>query len=135
MELHLKLIGILLILLAMIHLIFPNYFNWKKELNDLIPVNRQMMYVHTFFIALTVLLIGILCVSSAKELIETQLGARVALGLCIFWTVRLFVQFFVYSPALWKGKRFETIIHVLFSLLWVYLSVVFFLVYFLNRNI
>jgi len=89
-----------------------------------------MMAVHTFFIALTVFLMGLLCLTSSSELIETNFGKKISLGLGIFWTARLFIQFFVYSTDLWKGKKFETIIHFIFSLLWTYLSVVFLTTYF-----
>jgi hypothetical protein len=60
MDLQIKIIGGLLILLAMLHLIFPKYFNWKQELSSLSLVNRQIMYVHTFFIAFVVFLMGLL---------------------------------------------------------------------------
>jgi hypothetical protein len=126
MELHLKVIGFVLILLAIVHVGFPKQFNWKKEMNTLSLVNRQMMYVHTFFIALVVLLMGILCVTSAKELIETSLGKRICFGLGVFWLIRLFIQFFGYSSKLWKGKTFETTVHIVFILLWTYLSFIFF---------
>ncbi len=89
------------------------------------------MYVHTFFIALTLFLIGLLCLTSPADLINTTLGKRVSLGLGIFWALRLFVQFFVYSSTTWRGKAFETKIHILFSIFWIYLSVIFILVYFL----
>jgi hypothetical protein len=130
MQLHLKTIGLLLIVLALVHAIFPKYFNWKKELESLSLVNRQMMTIHTFFIALTVFLMGLLCLTSSKELLETNLGKKILLGLGIFWTIRLFIQFFGYSSALWKGKKLETIIHIIFSLLWLYLSTIFLLAYF-----
>ena len=125
MELHFKIIGVLLIGLAMIHIPFPKRFNWDVELKSLSLLNRQMMKVHTFFIALTVFLMGVLCLTSANELIETPLGKRISLGLGVFWAVRLFIQFFGYSTELWKGKAFETTMHVVFSLLWVYLSGIF----------
>lgn len=125
MEKHYSAIGLLLMTLAAIHIIFPKYFNWKEDLKTLSLINRQMMTVHTFFIALTVFLMGILCYTSAKELIETELGKRVSFGLGIFWTFRLLIQFFGYSSKLWKGKTFETIVHIFFSLLWIYLSTVF----------
>lgn len=127
---HLKIIGLILIFLALVHLIFPKYFNWRLELKSLSLINRQMMTVHTFFIALTVFLMGLLCFTSAKEIIETELGNKIALGLGVFWSIRLFVQFFVYSVKLWKGKTFETIVHVFFSGLWIYFSIVFFTLYF-----
>jgi hypothetical protein len=125
MELQLRIIGILLILLAIIHIIFPRHFNWKEELSSLSLINKQMMYVHTFFIALTVLLMGILCSTSWAELIETNLGKKICLGFGIFWGIRLVIQFFGYSSKLWKGKIFETFVHIVFSFLWVYLSYVF----------
>jgi hypothetical protein len=130
MQLHLKTIGLLLIVLALVHAIFPKYFNWKKELESLSLINRQMMAIHTFFIALTVFLMGLLCLTSSKELLETNLGKKILLGLGIFWTIRLFIQFFGYSSVLWKGKQLETIIHIIFSLLWLYLSAIFLLAYF-----
>lgn len=111
--------------LALIHVIFPKYFNWKEELKPLSLINRQMMTVHTFFIALVVFMMGLLCLTSSIELIETKLGKTISLGLGIFWSIRLFIQFFGYSSELWKGKTFETTVHILFSLFWTYLSVVF----------
>lgn len=116
-------------LLALVHVIFPKYFNWKEELKSLSLVNKQMMIVHTFFIALMVFLIGGLCWTSAEELVDTQLGKRISLGLGVFWSIRLLIQFFGYSSKLWKGKTFETIVHVLFSGLWLYLSVIFWMNY------
>ncbi len=129
MEVHLNAIGVLLIILAMIHGIFPTYFKWTTELAPISLINRQMMYVHTFFIALVLLLMGILCLTSAKQIIETQLGHKLALGMGIFWAFRLAIQLFGYSSKLWRGKRFETTIHVLFLILWSYMSVVFFSLY------
>lgn len=120
----------MLIMLSLIHIIFPRYFKWKQELNSLSIMNRQMMVVHTFFIALVVFLTGLLCLSSSNELITTSLGKKISLGLGVFWVIRLFTQFFGYSAVLWKGKAFETTVHILFSLLWIYLSAIFLIVYF-----
>ena len=128
MHLHLKIVGTLLIALALIHVGFPKYFNWQKELGTLSLINRQMIWVHTFFIALTIFLMGLLCLTSSGELIETNLGKKIALGFGIFWLVRLFIQFFGYSSKLWKGKIFETWAHILFTLLWTYLSFIFWLI-------
>ena len=126
MEIHFKIAGILLIALSLVHIIFPKYFDWGNDLKPLTLINRQMMYVHTFFVAFVLLLMGLLCITSAQQIIHTTLGNRLAFGLGCFWTVRLLVQFFIYSPKLWRGKKFETAIHILFSLLWAYLSAVFF---------
>ncbi len=130
MEVHFTIIGIILIPLSIIHVIFPKYFDWAKELKVLTLINREMIYVHTFFIALTILMMGILCLTSAQELTETNLGKKISLGLGIFWTLRLFIQFFGYSSILWKGKVFETTVHIFFTLMWTYMSVIFLAAYF-----
>jgi hypothetical protein len=133
MELNLEIIVYILILLALGHVIFPHYFNWADELRQVSLINRQLMYVHTFFIGLVLMLMGLLCITSANEIISTALGRRIALGLGIFWLARLFIQFFVYSPELWKNKLRETLIHVVFVLLWTYLSAMFLWVYFYQQ--
>ena len=130
MIIHLRIIGCLMIVLALVHLAFPRYFNWGEELKPLRLINRQMMLIHTLFVAIVVLLMGILCISSSGELITTNIGRKVCLGMGIFWVVRLYVQFFGYSKELWSGKRLETFIHIVFSILWGYFSLVFTFIYF-----
>ena len=131
-QMHIRIIGVLLMVLSAVHLIFPSYFNWKEELKSLSLINRQMMKVHTFFIAFVVFLMGVLCFFMHEDLVTTELGRNISLGLAFFWIVRLFVQFFWYSSKLWRGKKFETLVHFLFSLLWAYLSIVFVLNYLAN---
>ncbi|ACU61872.1 hypothetical protein [Chitinophaga pinensis] len=130
MILHFRIIGALLLVLAMSHVVFPRYFRWSEELKPLSLINRQIMTIHTFFIALTVFLLGLLCLSAAGELVETALGRKISLGMGVFWGTRLVIQFVGYSPELWKGRKFETTVHVLFSLLFTYMSVVFLWAYF-----
>jgi hypothetical protein len=128
MTIHIHVIGWLLCVLALVHGVFPRYFRWKSELRSLGLMNRQMMQVHTFFIAIVVWLMGLMCITSAADLQATGLGKRIALGLAVFWSIRLVVQLFWYSPALWRGRFFETAVHVVFTLFWVYMSVVFWVV-------
>lgn len=128
MEIHFYIIGSFLILLAFVHIIFPKYFNWKEELEKLSLMNHQMLKVHAFFIALTIFLMGVLLLFSTHDLLTTQLGRIIILGFAIFWTIRFFVQLFVYSSKLWRGKIFETTVHVFFTFLWIYISSVFWIV-------
>jgi hypothetical protein len=125
MKLHLDLIGSVMILLALAHAFFPRYFAWKENLAGLSLLHRQMMKVHTFFIALIILLMGLLCLTSSTELVHTALGRRVALGLGIFWGARLLAQLFGYSTKLWRGKPFETLVHIVFTIAWTYFTAVF----------
>lgn len=121
MTIHLQIIGVLLMLLALLHVGFPRYFGWKEQLASLSLINRQMMQVHTFFIALVVFMIGLLSCWQAEALQTNPLGRFICSGLAFFWGLRLFFQLFVYSPALWRGKLFETTMHIAFAMLWLYL--------------
>ena len=117
--------GFGLVGLALMHAGFPRYFRWGTELAGLSTINREMMKVHTFFIALTVFLMGVLCLDSASLLISTELGRRVSFGLGIFWGLRLMIQIFGYSSELWRGKKFETVVHMVFTVFWLLLTVTF----------
>lgn len=129
MDIHLKIIGYILIALALVHIIFPRYFNWKNQLQSLSLINKQLLQVHTFFIAFTVFLMGLLFVVHHTEIVTTKFGQHIALGLGVFWSVRFIFQLFVYSTKLWRGKLFETTVHIVFSLLWLYIAVITILIY------
>ncbi len=98
---------------------------WKLELKKISLLNRQMMITHTFFIALTVLLMGLLCIFYSGELVNTYLGNALSMGLALFWTLRLLTQLFGYSMRLWQGRQAETFVHVAYSLVLVYTTAVF----------
>lgn len=128
MRTPLEITGGLLMGLALLHAVFPRYFRWKEETAGLSLLTRQILHVHTFFIALTVFLMGLLCLTSAAELTGTPLGRKIAFGLALFWGTRLVIQFFGYSSKLWRGKVFETITHIAFSLFWAWLTALFLLI-------
>lgn len=123
----LQITGALLVILGLAHATFPGHFRWREETVHLSLLTRQILYVHTGFIGLTVFLIGLLSATCAHELSNTPLGRRISLGIAAFWSIRLIVQFFGYSPELWRGKPFETIMHILFSLFWGWLTTIFLL--------
>jgi hydrogenase-4 membrane subunit HyfE len=128
MQTLLEITGGLLIGLALLHAVFPRYFRWREETTGLSLLTRQILHIHTFFIALTVFLMGLLCVTSAHDLLHTTLGRRICLGLGVFWGIRLLIQFFGYSSILWRGKTFETLAHVAFTILWTWLTALFLIV-------
>ncbi len=118
----LQIAGAGLLALSLLHLVMPKRFAWREELARLSLLNRQIFYVHTFFIAFIVAQMGVLFLFFPAALLEPSPLARlVTSGLCLFWLARAFTQFFVYSPALWRGKPFETFVHIAFSAFWLYL--------------
>ncbi len=65
-------------------------------------------------------------------LTHSELGALVAAGLALFWLCRLFAQWFVYDRSLWRGKRFETTVHLGMSFLWASYAVVYLALFFMQ---
>jgi hypothetical protein len=125
-ETHLRLAGGLQIALALLHLAFPRRFGWKAELARLSPLNRQIFLVHTFYVCLVLVMIGSLSLCVPSALLEPTRLARLALaGFALFWAIRLLFQWTVYGSALWKGDRFNTAMHWIFTALWAYLTCVY----------
>lgn len=123
---NLRIGGALLIALALAHVQFSKRFRWREESARLSPFNRQVLLVHAFFIALAIGLMGLLMLGWPRALATPSvLGKPITAGLAIFWAIRLYVQWFVYDRELWRGKRFETAVHLAFTAFWAYLTVLF----------
>ena len=120
--LALEVAGGVQIALALVHVVFPRYFRWREELPRLSLVNAETMRVHTLFVALVVFGIGVLSLGYGFGIAGTAFGQVFAKAVAVFWGVRLVVQFWGYSAELWRGKRFETAVHVVFTVLWTALT-------------
>ena len=121
-QLHLRIAGALLLALSAAHAGFWRYFQWGRELAAVSLLTRQVFGVHTFFIALVLAIFGWLsAVETQSLLVGNALSRTLLRGMLVFWTCRLACQLFVYDASLWRGRRFETCMHILFSALWGYL--------------
>jgi hypothetical protein len=119
---HLRLAGSALVLLALLHAAFPARFHWKEEAARLSPLNRQIFFVHSFFIAVMLVFFGVLSFVVAHVLPAPSLLSRVVLGgFVAFWSLRLLVQLFVYDTRLWRGDPFNTAMHLGLIAFWTYL--------------
>ena len=133
---HLRVTGLLMAGLVVLNLFVPRRFGWREELARVSLVNRQIWQVHTIFLIVTLALFSALLLTSADALVEpTRLARAILLGLTLFWGLRMLMQWFYYSPALWRGHRFNTAMHVLFSLLWVYVTAVFGVAYYFSSTV
>jgi hypothetical protein len=123
---HLRIVGLVMASLVAVNLIVPVRFNWRDEMARLSLVNRQVFQAHGIFLVLTLALFSALLLTSADTLLEpTRLSRAVLAGLTIFWGLRMLMQWFFYSPELWRGHRFNTVMHGVFSMIWVYVTGVF----------
>jgi hypothetical protein len=123
---NLRLAGVLMAGLVVLNIFVPRRFRWREELSRVSLVNRQIFQVHTIFLIVTLALFSALLLTSADALVErTRLARAILLGLTLFWLLRMLMQWFYYSPKLWRGHPFNTRMHVLFSGLWIYFTGVF----------
>lgn len=122
---HLRVVGVLMALLVIVNLFVPGRFNWREELSRVSLLNRQIFQAHTVFIVLVVALMSALFLTCAEALLEpTRLSRAVLFGLTIFWGLRMLMQWFFYSPLVWRGNRFHTVMHGVFSMGWMYVTAV-----------
>jgi hypothetical protein len=123
LAMHLRIVGILLVLLGLSHAFFSRYFGWERELAEVSLLTRQIFFVHSFFIALGVVLGGAGSFFCADALLRPGSLSRALLaGMTVFWLCRLLAQFFAYDARIWKGDRFRTAMHAAFSVLWIYVT-------------
>jgi len=123
---HLRATGVLLALLVVVHAFVPGRLRWREELSRLSLVNRQIFEVHTLFIVLVLALLSTLLLTSSDALLTpSRLSRALLFGLTIFWGLRMLTQWFYYSPAVWRGNRFNTLAHCVFSTVWVYMTATF----------
>ena len=115
LSMHLRIVGILLVLLGLSHAFFNRYFGWERELAGVSLLTRQIFFVHSLFIGLGVVLGGVGSFLCADALLRPVLLSRAVLaGMTVFWLCRLLAQFFAYDTRIWKGDRFRTsILHSL----------------------
>lgn len=123
---HLRVVGVLMAVLVAVNLWVPRRFHWREEMARLSLLNRQIFQAHTVFLLLMLALFSALLLTSSDVLIEpTRLSRAILIGLTIFWGLRMVMQWWFYSPAIWRGHRFNTVMHCVFSVTWVYVTTVF----------
>ena len=124
--LHLRLAGVVMASLVVVNLLVPGRFHWREEMSRLSLVNRQIFQAHSVFLMLTLALFSALLLTCGPALLEpTRLSRAVLSGLTIFWGLRMLMQWCFYSPLIWRGHRFNTVMHYTFSVVWVYVTTVF----------
>ena len=124
--LHLRLAGVVMASLVVVNLMVPGRFHWREEMSRLSLVNRQIFQAHSVFLVLTLALFSALLLTCGPALLEpTRLSRAVLSGLTIFWGLRMVMQWWFYSPLIWRGHRFNTVMHYTFSVVWVYVTTVF----------
>lgn len=122
----LRLAGAGLIVLAVLHVPIARHLRWREDAARMSPVSTDVFHVHAFFICFVLVAMGLPCLIEPSLLLERSRPAVWgAWTLAAFWAARLYCQWFVYRRELWRGKKFETAIHWLFTGIWTALAALF----------
>ncbi len=116
--------------LAAVHHPISRRLGWNEDVQRLQPVNAGIFHSHLFFICFGLILLGFTLLLGAPAFLErSPLGRWISGMLLLFWTMRLYRQWFGFSQELWRGKRFETAIHLAFTAVWILVIAVFALLF------
>jgi hypothetical protein len=125
-SLHLQVAGAMLVAVGLGHVALPKALGWSAEMTRLSLLNRQVSYVHTFFIGMACVQFGLLALFAHAELLRGGHLARAVLtGAVAFWGGRLLVQLLVFDSSLWRGRLLTVGGHLAFVGLWTYETAVF----------
>jgi hypothetical protein len=98
LTMNLTVCGILLVGLGILHIALPAVLGWRRELAGAAPLNREVSYVHCFFIGLTCALWGLLPLTAGSLLLQPGPVTRLVLiGAVVFWASRLIIQLAVFN--------------------------------------
>jgi hypothetical protein len=101
----------------------PYRLSWKKDLAQLMPFNRKLLWVQGGFTVLTIVAFGTLTLVLHGEMLR---GDRAALALIcfigIYWSTRIVVDAAYFSHADWPKGRAFTVGHILLTSLFSFLA-------------
>jgi len=122
---HLRLSGVVLILLGLAHGGFDRYLDWRRDILKLTPINRQIFAVHWFYIALALFLMGsFFCIFAGQLLTPEPLTRGIFVATTLVWAIRLFFQWFMFRGESWRNNGFNRKVHGLLTVIWIYLLAV-----------
>ena len=105
---------------VVLNLFLIRLLGWQDELTRLSLLPRQVFRVHIGFITLTLLIFGVLTWRFAVPMAagSNPLATWLAGGIGLFWGVRTVMQVAYYSSEHWRGKRPQTVAHIVLLLLY-----------------
>jgi hypothetical protein len=122
----LRIAGVGMIALAIAHIFMSRVLRWREEAARMSPASESVFHVHTLFVCATLVMIGLPASVAPHIFLErTEAGAWMTWTCSVFWLLRRFVQWFVFPRTLWRGKPFETRMHIMFTIIWTGLTALF----------
>jgi hypothetical protein len=124
LSVNLTIVGVTTLGLGLLHIALPYGLRWRREFSGASPLNREVSYVHCYFIGLACLLWGLLPLAAGRALLAPNPVTRVVLvGAVTFWASRFVIQLIVFNRHARESLAWCTL-SVAGTGLWLYLAVV-----------
>lgn len=113
LELWLRIVAVAQLALAVLSLCLPRILKWQPDIDRMSPLVRDVFKIHSWFIALTLVIWAALTWQFAPEmaLAHTPLSRWLCAAIGVFWGIRCVLQWIHYSPSHWRGNPRRTAIH------------------------
>ena len=102
------------IVVALLNLRLVRLLGWRDALNNSPPLLRQVFFVHSWFISITLTIFAVLTWRFSATMASGVLPmARWFAGaIAVFWLIRVVLQLAYYSAEHWRGRPAPTAIHI-----------------------
>jgi hypothetical protein len=96
-----------------LNLFLIRLMNWRRDLNAMPLLIREVFQIHVYFISITLAIFGALTLRFAREIASAAqpICVWLAVGIGSFWAIRSVMQWTHYSAVHWRGDRVRTLIH------------------------
>ena len=113
LELFLRLAALAQLGVAVLNLFLVRIMNWRRELDTMPLLIREVFQIHLYFISITLAFFGAVTWRFAGEIASAAhpMCVWLAIGIGFFWAVRSLMQWTHYSAVHWRGDRLRTLIH------------------------
>ena len=119
LQILLRVAGAGMIVLALAHIPMGRHLGWREDAARMSPQSESIFHVHTFFVCVMLIVMGVRALFAPQIFIEpTAAAAWLSWTYAVVWALRLYVQWFVFPRELWRGKSFETAMHLMFTVIW-----------------
>ncbi|MFA6247324.1 MAG: hypothetical protein WC615_10315 [Mucilaginibacter sp.] len=125
--------GLAQIVLVLGSLAIPRILKWQIELAKVQPLLKQMFWTYAAYILVTNLCFGLVSLLAYHELLDGSVLATLVVGfVSVYWVSRVLLQFFYFDRNGFPTGRWHKLAEVLLIALFIFLSAVYTLAFYLN---
>ena len=113
LELFLRLAALAQLGVVLLNLFLVRIMNWRRDLNAMPLLIREVFQIHVYFISITLAIFGAVTWRFAHDIAAAAYPICVwlAFGIGAFWAIRSLMQWTHYSAVHWRGDGLRTLIH------------------------